>query len=29
VRRIRAHLLNERGIDRRALYVKGFWERHA
>jgi NADPH-dependent ferric siderophore reductase len=27
VRRIRAHLLNERGIDRRALYVKGFWDR--
>lgn len=29
VRRIRAHLLNERGVDRRAVYVKGFWERHA
>lgn len=29
VRRIRAHLLNERGIDRRVLYVKGFWERQA
>lgn len=27
VRRIRAHLLNERGVDRRALYVKGFWDR--
>jgi NADPH-dependent ferric siderophore reductase len=27
VRRIRAHLLNQRGIDRRALYVKGFWDR--
>lgn len=27
VRRIRAHLLNERGIDRSALYVKGFWDR--
>jgi NADPH-dependent ferric siderophore reductase len=27
VRRIRAHLLHERGIDRRALYVKGFWDR--
>ena len=27
VRRIRAHLLNERGVDRGALYVKGFWER--
>jgi NADPH-dependent ferric siderophore reductase len=27
VRRIRAQLLNERGIDRRALYVKGFWDR--
>jgi NADPH-dependent ferric siderophore reductase len=28
VRRIRAHLLNQRGIDRRALYVKGFWDRN-
>jgi NADPH-dependent ferric siderophore reductase len=27
VRRIRTHLLKERGIDRRALYVKGFWDR--
>ena len=27
VRRIRAYLLNERRLDRRALYVKGFWER--
>ncbi|MGH3775836.1 MAG: siderophore-interacting protein [Pseudonocardiaceae bacterium] len=27
VRRIRAHLLNERGVDRRALYVKGYWDR--
>ncbi|MGH3821846.1 MAG: siderophore-interacting protein [Pseudonocardiaceae bacterium] len=27
VRRIRAHLLNQRGVDRRALYVKGFWDR--
>ncbi|MBV8996531.1 MAG: siderophore-interacting protein [Pseudonocardiales bacterium] len=27
VRRIRAHLLNERGVDRGALYVKGFWDR--
>jgi NADPH-dependent ferric siderophore reductase len=27
VRRIRSHLLNERGIDRSALYVKGFWDR--
>jgi NADPH-dependent ferric siderophore reductase len=27
VRRIRAQLLNERGIDRRSLYVKGFWDR--
>ncbi|MGH3827280.1 MAG: siderophore-interacting protein [Pseudonocardiaceae bacterium] len=27
VRRIRTHLLNERGIDRRALYVRGFWDR--
>lgn len=27
VRRIRAHLLDERGVDRRALYVKGFWDR--
>jgi NADPH-dependent ferric siderophore reductase len=26
VRRIRAHLLNDRGIDRRALYVRGFWD---
>jgi NADPH-dependent ferric siderophore reductase len=29
VRRIRAHLLNQRGIDRRALYVKGFWDRRS
>ncbi|HEY2763981.1 MAG TPA: siderophore-interacting protein [Pseudonocardiaceae bacterium] len=29
VRRIRAHLLDERGVDRRALYVKGFWDRTA
>jgi NADPH-dependent ferric siderophore reductase len=28
VRRIRAHLLNQRGVDRRALYVKGFWDRN-
>ncbi|MGH3686974.1 MAG: siderophore-interacting protein [Pseudonocardiaceae bacterium] len=28
VRRIRAHLLNERGVDRRALYAKGFWDRN-
>ncbi|PZS37093.1 MAG: hypothetical protein DLM62_20940, partial [Pseudonocardiales bacterium] len=27
VRQIRAHLLNQRGVDRRALYVKGFWDR--
>jgi NADPH-dependent ferric siderophore reductase len=27
VRRIRAHLLNERGIDRRSVHVKGFWVR--
>ncbi|PZS16710.1 MAG: NADPH-dependent ferric siderophore reductase [Pseudonocardiales bacterium] len=27
VRRIRSHLLNQRGLDRRALYVKGFWDR--
>jgi NADPH-dependent ferric siderophore reductase len=27
VQRIRAHLLNERGIDRRTLYVRGFWDR--
>lgn len=27
VRRIRAHLLNEGRVDRRALYVKGFWDR--
>ncbi|MGH3764182.1 MAG: siderophore-interacting protein [Pseudonocardiaceae bacterium] len=27
VRRIRAYLLNERGIDRHSLYVKGFWDR--
>lgn len=27
VRRIRADLLDERGVDRRALYVKGFWDR--
>lgn len=29
VRRIRAHLLAERGVDRRAVYVKGFWDRAA
>jgi NADPH-dependent ferric siderophore reductase len=29
VRRIRAHLLAERGVDRRALYVKGFWDRYS
>ncbi len=27
VRRIRARLLTERGIDRHAVYVKGFWDR--
>lgn len=27
VRGIRAHLLGERGVDRRSLYVKGFWDR--
>ncbi|MGH4015493.1 MAG: siderophore-interacting protein [Pseudonocardiaceae bacterium] len=27
VRRIRAYLLDECGVDRRALYVKGFWDR--
>jgi NADPH-dependent ferric siderophore reductase len=27
VQRIRAHLLNERGMDRRTLYVRGFWDR--
>ena len=27
LRRIRAHLLAERGVDRRALYVKGYWDR--
>jgi NADPH-dependent ferric siderophore reductase len=27
VRRVRAHLLDQRGVDRRALYVKGFWDR--
>ncbi|MBV8540346.1 MAG: siderophore-interacting protein [Pseudonocardiales bacterium] len=27
VRRIRAHLLDECGIDRHALYVRAFWER--
>jgi NADPH-dependent ferric siderophore reductase len=27
VRRIRAHLLDQRGVDRRALYVKGYWDR--
>ncbi|MGH3874220.1 MAG: siderophore-interacting protein [Pseudonocardiaceae bacterium] len=26
VRRIRAHLLDERGVDRPALYVKGYWD---
>lgn len=29
VRRIRAELLDARGIDRRALYVKGFWQHPA
>ncbi|MGH8938058.1 MAG: SIP domain-containing protein, partial [Actinomycetes bacterium] len=29
VRRIRAHLLDQRGVDRRALYVKGYWDRQA
>lgn len=29
VRRIRTHLLTERGIDRRALYVKGFWDQQS
>ena len=28
MRTIRAQLLNERSVDRRALYVKGFWDRH-
>jgi NADPH-dependent ferric siderophore reductase len=28
VRAIRAHLLHERSVDRSALYVKGFWDRH-
>ncbi|MGH3755737.1 MAG: siderophore-interacting protein [Pseudonocardiaceae bacterium] len=27
VRRIRAHLLDQRGIDRRALYTRGYWDR--
>ena len=27
VRRIRAYLLDERGVDRRMLYVKGYWDR--
>ena len=27
VRRIRAHLLDQRGVDRSALYVKGYWDR--
>ncbi|MGH3898592.1 MAG: siderophore-interacting protein [Pseudonocardiaceae bacterium] len=27
VRRIRAHLLDKCGVDRRALYVKGYWDR--
>jgi len=27
VRGIRAHLLTERGVDRRALYVRGYWDR--
>ncbi|MDQ4032875.1 MAG: siderophore-interacting protein [Actinomycetota bacterium] len=27
VRRIRAYLLEQRGVDRRALYVRGFWDR--
>lgn len=26
VRRIRAHLLNDRAIDRHSLYAKGFWD---
>ncbi|MGH3945958.1 MAG: siderophore-interacting protein [Pseudonocardiaceae bacterium] len=29
VRRIRAHLLDQRGVDRRSLYVKGYWDRQA
>lgn len=29
VRRIRAELLDRRGVDRRALYVKGFWQHPA
>jgi NADPH-dependent ferric siderophore reductase len=29
VRRIRTHLLSQRGVDRRALYVKGFWDRRS
>lgn len=29
VRRIRAELLDERGIDRRTLYIKGFWQHPA
>ena len=29
VRRLRAYLLDERAVDRRALYVKGFWDRTA
>jgi NADPH-dependent ferric siderophore reductase len=28
VRRIRAHLLNDRGIDRRALHGRAFWGHH-
>jgi NADPH-dependent ferric siderophore reductase len=29
VRRIRTHLLDQRGVDRRTLYVKGYWDRSA
>ena len=29
VRRIRSQLLNQRGVARRALYVKGFWDRQS
>jgi NADPH-dependent ferric siderophore reductase len=29
VRRIRMYLLDQCGVDRRALYVKGFWDRAA
>ncbi|MGH3802811.1 MAG: siderophore-interacting protein [Pseudonocardiaceae bacterium] len=27
VRRIRAHLLDQRGVDRHTIYVKGYWDR--